>query len=263
MSSNEFNKVWSCLSMKDKKIKLMGYYLDALTLDETVNAIEYCIDSKIKCQHGVLNAGKVVLAEKDHELKRILNECDILSADGMSIVWISKLFKMPLPERVTGIDLMERLIELSSKKAYRVYFFGAREEVVKKTVEAYKNMYPELIVAGYKNGYFSEDNNSDIVQEINRVKPDILFLGFSSPKKEYWINNNKDKLSLPFYMGVGGSFDIIAGYKKRAPVWMQKCGLEWLFRFIQEPGRMWKRYIIGNIKFLFIVLKYKICKKKW
>lgn len=249
--------------MRDKRIKLMGYYLDALTVDETVAVIEGCIDNKIKCQHGVLNAAKVVLAEKDGKLKRILNECEIVSADGQSIVWASKFLGEKIPERVAGIDLMERLLKLSDKKAYRVYFFGAREEVVRKVVEICRREYPNLVVAGFRSGYFCEEHNSDIVMNIKNAEPDILFVGFSSPKKEYWLKKNKGELNVPFCMGVGGSFDVIAGFKKRAPLWMQKWGLEWSYRFIQEPGRMWKRYLIGNIKFIYIVLKYTFAYKNW
>lgn len=249
--------------MSDKRVKIMSYYLDALTMDETVAVIEHCIDSKIKCQHAVLNAGKVVMAEKDEKLKRILNECEIVNADGQSIVWASKLLKKPLPERVAGIDLMERLLKLSDKKGYRVYFFGAREEVVRKVAQICRIKYPNLIVAGFKNGYFSEEDNFNIVEDIKSAEPDILFVGFSSPKKEYWLKANMDELHIPFCMGVGGSFDVIAGLTKRAPLWMQKWGLEWFCRFIQEPLRMWKRYFVGNIKFITIVLKYKFSNKNW
>lgn len=243
--------------MKNKKVMIMGYSLDALTMDETIAEIENCIKSRTKCQHAVLNAAKVVIAEKDETLKSILNECEIVNADGQSIVWASKFLKKPLPERVAGIDLMERLLEISNIKGYRVYFFGATEEVVTKTVEEFRKKYPGLIVAGYRNGYFAQEVNSQILEQMRAAKPDILFVGFSSPMKEYWLKENMAKLDIPVCMGVGGSFDVAAGLRKRAPIWMQRRGLEWLYRFIQEPERMWRRYLVGNMKFVFLVIKYK------
>ena len=142
------------------------------------------------------------------------------------------------------------------KKGYKPYF-GAKQEVVEKVVDILLK-YPALKVAGYRNGYFAEEESENIAREINKSGADILFVGFSSPKKEKWINKYMPIMKVSFAMGVGGSFDVVAGVTKRAPKWMQKVGLEWFYRFIQEPRRMWKRYIIGNFKFCCLVLKYAL-----
>ncbi|MFB6732274.1 WecB/TagA/CpsF family glycosyltransferase [Bacillus mobilis] len=243
-----------------KTINIFDCPVASLTLQDTLKEIDKTIQEKTPTQHVVINAGKVVLMEEDSKLKKIVQSCKIINADGQSIVWAANLLGRPLPERVAGIDLMEELISLASKKGYSVYFFGAKNEVVKKVVEFYKRMHPNLKVAGYRDGYFNGDENQQIVEGIRKSKADILLVAFSSPKKEYWLAENLDELGVPFSMGVGGSFDVIAGITKRAPLWMQKSGLEWFYRLIQEPGRMWKRYLVGNTKFIITVLKEKYRK---
>lgn len=240
-----------------KKVNIFGCDVAALNMQETVNEIEKRIVGKIKTQHVVINAGKVVLMDKDEKLKNIIKNCPIINADGQSIVWASKILKKPVPERVAGIDLMEELIKLSEKKGYRVYFFGAKEEVVTKVVNTYKDKYKDLQVAGYRNGYFTEADMPEIVEDMKNSNADILLVAFSSPNKEYWLEENMDKINIPFCMGVGGSFDVVAGKTVRAPKWMQKSGLEWFYRFLQEPKRMWKRYLVGNGKFIAITMREK------
>ena len=219
--------------------------------------IENIIKNRILTQHVVINAGKVVLMNEDSKLKKIVLECPIINADGQSIVWASKFLGNPLPERVAGIDLMKELIKLSDQKGYGVYFFGAKEEVVKSVVTHYENLYPNLRICGYRNGYFSKEDIPKIVNDMKNSKADILFVAFSSPDKEYWLSENINNINIPFCMGVGGSFDVIAGKTTRAPKWMQDIGLEWFYRFIQEPKRMWKRYLVGNSKFIWLMLKEK------
>lgn len=245
-----------------KTVNIFECNVAALTMQETIENIEKYIKQRKPIQHVVINAGKVVLMEKDKELKRVIQKCPLINADGQSIVWASKFLNKPLPERVAGIDLMENMVRISNEKGYRIYFFGAKEDVVKKVIAIYKEKYPNLQVAGYRNGYFKEEDNDDIVEDMKKSKADILFVAFSSPKKEFWLAKNMNKISIPFCMGVGGSFDVVAGVTKRAPVWMQKSGLEWFYRFIQEPKRMWKRYLVGNSKFIKIVIKEKFNKKK-
>lgn len=240
------------------KVKLFDCEVAAINMNETVSEVERIIKARQLTQHVVINASKVVLMNKDKNLKNIIQECPIINADGQSIVWASKFLGKPLPERVAGIDLMEELIKLSSKKGYSIYFFGAKEEVVLKVIDIYKNKYPGLKIAGYRNGYFNENDNNKIVEDMKKSNADILFVAFSSPKKEYWLSENIDKINIPFCMGVGGSFDVVAGVTKRAPIWMQKLGLEWFYRFLQEPKRMWKRYLVGNSKFIALTIKEKL-----
>lgn len=237
----------------EKRVKFLNTYVDALTMEETIKRIQTYIDNKACVQHVVINAGKVNLMQNDKELTRIINECPIINADGQSIVWASKFLGNPLPERVTGIDIFIELIRLCAERGYRPYFFGATEEVVTEVVRRFKEQYSELEIAGYRNGYFKDEESKSIAEEIRKSCADILFVAFSSPKKEYWINKYMDIMQIPFAMGVGGSFDVVACKTKRAPKWMQRMGLEWFYRFIQEPKRMFKRYIYGNIKFVRLV----------
>lgn len=241
-----------------KRINLFGLPIDVLTMKETLSIIADAIDNKKPIHHVVVNAAKMVNAQKDPELRESIIHCDIINADGQAVVWASKILKQPLPERVAGIDLMEELVKLSAKKKYTIYFLGAKENVVKTVVDKYSETYGNQIIAGYRNGYFSKEEEIEIAQEISDKKPDILFVAITSPKKEIFLNTYKDLIKVPFIMGVGGSFDVVSGLVKRAPKWMQKSGLEWLYRVYQEPKRMWKRYLITNSKFISLLVKEKI-----
>lgn len=240
-----------------KRVKFLNTYVDALTMEETLEKIKGYIDNRDCIQHVVINAGKVNLMQENEELTKIINKCPLINADGQSIVWGSKILGNPLPERVAGIDIFTELVKISAEKGYRPYFFGAKEEVVTEVVRKFKEEYPNLDVAGYRNGYFSQEESKSIAEDINKSGADILFVAFSSPMKEFWIREHMEIMQVPFAMGVGGSFDVVAGKTKRAPKWMQNSGLEWFYRFIQEPKRMFNRYIIGNLKFVKLILDNK------
>lgn len=240
-----------------KRVKFLNTFVDALTMEETLERIQEYIENKDCVQHVVINAGKVNLMQENEELTKIINECPLINADGQSIVWGSKFLGNPLPERVAGIDIFTELVKVSSEKGYRPYFFGAKQEVVEEVVKTFKEKYPTLNVAGFRNGYFKEEESKNIAEEIRNSDADILFVAFSSPMKEFWIREHMDIMRVPVAMGVGGSFDVIAGKTTRAPKWMQRCGLEWFHRFIQEPKRMFRRYIIGNLKFVRLLLTNK------
>jgi N-acetylglucosaminyldiphosphoundecaprenol N-acetyl-beta-D-mannosaminyltransferase len=207
--------------------------------------------------HVVINAAKVVNAQKDEALRESIVSCDIINADGQAIVWASRFLGKPLPERVAGIDIMANLVKLAAEKKYRIFFLGAKEDVVKQVVEVYTKMYGKDIIAGYRNGYFTKEEEQDVAKQIADSGASILFVAMSSPKKEIFLNTYKNLIQTPFIMGVGGSFDVVSGLVKRAPVWMQKWGLEWFYRVIQEPRRMWKRYLFGNSEFIYLVVKEK------
>lgn len=244
--------------MKNKKrYKIFNAYVDALSFDETIQEVERIIAEGKPAQHVVINASKMNLMQQDEKLTEIVNSCPLINADGASIIWAAKKLGIPIKERVTGIDLFTKLIEISNEKGYRIFLFGAKEEVVTKVKAIFEEKYPKIQISGYRNGYFTENDESDIVKQIADSNADIMFVAFSSPKKEYWINKYLNQLNIPFVMGVGGSFDVVAGVTDRAPEWMQKRGLEWFYRFIQEPRRMWRRYIIGNAKFVILTYKTK------
>lgn len=239
------------------RITIADIPVDVVTMNQTVQMIDTAIEEKKPIHHVVINAAKVVNAQKDKMLFNSIVNCDIINADGQSIVWASKFLNKPLPERVSGIDLMDNLLMLAAKKKYKVYFLGAKEEIVKKVVDVYTQQYSKYIIAGYRNGYFKQEDEEAIAKEIAASNADILFVAITSPKKEIFLNKYKDIIHTPFIMGVGGSFDVVAGFVKRAPLWMQKAGMEWFYRVIQEPGRMWKRYLVGNSKFIYLIFREK------
>lgn len=245
-----------------KRYKILNTYVNALTMQETLQEVEQIVEKGVSVQHVVINALKVNLMEADPHLRRIVNQSPLINADGASILWAAKLFHIPLMERVTGIDLFINLLRRAEEKGYKIYLFGAKEDVVKKVYTVLRKQYPKLKIVGYRNGYFSEAEEKQIVEEIADSGADMLFVAFSSPKKEYWINKYLERLHVPFVMGVGGSFDVLGGVTKRAPLWMQRCGLEWFYRLIQEPRRMWKRYVIGNAKFIYLTFKIKWKEKR-
>jgi N-acetylglucosaminyldiphosphoundecaprenol N-acetyl-beta-D-mannosaminyltransferase len=231
-------------------------------MQQTIDLIDNSIQQKKSIHHVVINAVKVVNAQKDMKLKESIINCDIINADGQGIIWASRILNKPLPERVAGIDLMENLVALAAKKKYRIFFLGAKEKIVSKVVKMYSEKYGTDIIAGYCNCYFDDGKEKEIAKQIADSKADILFVAMSSPKKEIFLNTYKNIIQTPFIMGVGGSFDVVAGVVKRAPKWMQEYALEWFYRTLQEPRRMWKRYLVGNSSFIFLVIKEKITQLK-
>jgi N-acetylglucosaminyldiphosphoundecaprenol N-acetyl-beta-D-mannosaminyltransferase len=241
------------------KIKIFNTAIDNYTIGETLQIIDEVIQTKKQLHHVVVNAGKIVAMQTDLQLRQSVNESDLINADGQAVVWASKFLGKPLKERVAGIDLMENIVKLAHQKQYKIFFFGAKEDVVKSVIDKYANQYSNSIIAGYRNGYFEEGEEQNIAKEIADSRANILFVAISSPTKENFLYNNKSFLkNVNFIMGVGGSFDVVSGKVKRAPLWMQKSGLEWFYRFLQEPKRMWKRYLIGNSKFIALVIKERL-----
>lgn len=239
------------------RINICNIPVDSLTMKETIQLIDKAISENKSIHHVVINAAKVVNAQKDEALKESIVSCDIINADGQAIVWAARFLNTPLPERVAGIDLMENLVKLAAEKKHRIFFLGAKEEVVKEVVNVYAKLYNKDIIAGFRNGYFTKEEEETVAKQIAASGASILFVAMSSPKKEIFLNTYKYLIQTLFIMGVGGSFDVVSGLVKRAPLWMQKSGLEWFYRVIQEPGRMWKRYLFGNSQFLYLVIKEK------
>lgn len=239
------------------RIVLLNTNIDVLTIEETVKQIESYIVNQMPLHIMGVNADKINLLNIDDRLKKIVNSCGIINADGASVVLASKFLGKPLPERVAGIDLMIDLIKLAENKGYSIYLLGAKEEVVQKTADVLKQKYPKLNIAGIRNGYFSDTEWSNIAEAIRGSHAQIAFIGITSPLKEYLVEYLQDQGLKCVFMGVGGSFDVISGTIPRAPLWMQNYNIEWLFRVLQEPRRLFKRYFIGNWKFIISVCKEK------
>jgi N-acetylglucosaminyldiphosphoundecaprenol N-acetyl-beta-D-mannosaminyltransferase len=239
-----------------ERITLMGCQVDNLSMEETLGRIEQFIQSGRPHQHVVVNVDKLVKASRDPQLRQIINDCALINADGMPVVWASRLLGKPLKERVAGVDLFEALMRRAGEKGWRVFLLGAREEVVSKVADTYQRKYPRLVLAGYRNGYWKgEAEEAEVARQIRDSRADLLFVAISSPKKEQFLGRYQAEMKIPFAMGVGGTFDVAIGRVKRAPVWMQKSGLEWFYRFLQEPRRMFRRYFIEDMAFIWLFIK--------
>lgn len=244
-----------------KSIKILNTKIHNLSLPETVEIVEKAIATNNQILHTVVNAGKIVAMQDNPELHQSVNEADIVNADGQAVVWASEILDQPLKERVAGIDLFETLLHQAAKKQYKVYLLGAEAEILAKLTGEIQENFGKDLIAGSHHGFFTDGQEGAIVDEIAQSKADMLFVAMSSPRKENFLYRNREALkNIPFIMGVGGSFDVMAGKTKRAPKWMQNAGLEWFFRFQQEPKRMWKRYLVGNSKFISLVFKEKFSK---
>lgn len=237
------------------RIEMMGCLIDDLSMEETLEAVDGFIRSGRPHQHVVVNVDKIVKASHDPNLRDTINRCSLINADGMPVVWASRMLGKGLKERVAGIDLFESLMQRAAVRGWRVFLLGAREEVVVGVRDLYQRRYPGLQIVGYRNGYWSADQEGEVVAQIKSASADLLFVAISSPKKELFLGEYQASMNVPFAMGVGGSFDVAVGKVKRAPVWMQKAGLEWFFRFLQEPRRMFKRYFIDDVEFLRLLVK--------
>ena len=238
------------------RTNILGCPVDQMTLDQCVAYFKDVIESNRHCHIVVVNAAKVVKAQRDQELKEVIQNADLVGADGVPIVWASRLLGRPLPGRVNGTDLMHKLFDASAEKGWRLYLLGAKADVIQNVVENLRREQPNINIVGYRHGYFdTPEDELAAVKEINVVKPDVLMLGFGTPMKEKWVKRHKHQITAPIIHGVGGSFDIVGGVTKRAPRWMQESGLEWLFRLFQEPGRMWRRYLSTNTEFVWLVLR--------
>lgn len=246
----------------NRRITILNTTIDVLNVRDTIRLVEKYIKQKEPLHLMGVNADKINELNENERLKQIVNSCGIINADGASVIKASKYLGMPLPERVAGIDLMQSLVRLSEKRGYSVYLLGAKQEVVEKTAEVLKKKHPNLNLVGIHNGYFKEPEWPEISKILKSVHPDFVFVGITSPMKEYLIEYLQDDGNDSVFMGVGGSFDVISGAIPRAPKWMQKMGLEWLFRVIQEPKRLFKRYFVGNWVFINAIRKEKRKRKR-
>jgi N-acetylglucosaminyldiphosphoundecaprenol N-acetyl-beta-D-mannosaminyltransferase len=239
----------------NRRQRLFGLEFDAVTSAQVVERAEAALTTRDPLLIGVANAAKIVNLRKDPLLRDSLLEADLLVADGQSVVWASRLVRRPLPERVAGIDLFEQLLALADEHGYAVYLLGAKPDVLATLVEQIRSRFPHLRIAGARDGYFTPDEAAAVADDIAASGADMLFLGMVSPKKETFLATYGDRLNVPVLHGVGGSFDVLAGVTRRAPRSWQRLGLEWAYRLVQEPRRLWRRYLVTNTEFLGLTLR--------
>lgn len=228
--------------------------MDALSMDETVEMAAGAMRSGATVTHVAINVAKLVRMRTDPTLRMDVTGADIIGVDGMGLVWGARLHGIRIPERVAGIDLMWNLIGECERHGYKPFFLGAKEEVVRAAAQGAIRAFPKLEIAGVRNGYFSSEDEQEIVAHINDSGADCLFVGLPTPMKERFLSKHRSSLKTPFVMGVGGSFDVIGGKVSRAPRWMQQASLEWLYRIMQEPRRLVWRYASTNARFLLLLL---------
>jgi N-acetylglucosaminyldiphosphoundecaprenol N-acetyl-beta-D-mannosaminyltransferase len=242
-----------------ERINLLGVPVDNMTMIETLDAVKHAIDNNKHIHHTVVNAGKIVLMSKNEELYKSVTSADIINVDGAGVVLASRFLNNPLKERVAGIDLMTSIIKMAAEHQLKIYLLGATDEVLKKMTDKLDATYGPGLIAGSRNGYFSDKEEKAVAEQIAASGAQILFVAMPSPKKENFLFRYESILQkVNFTMGVGGSFDVVAGKVQRAPVWMQKNSLEWAYRVYQEPKRMFMRYLKGNLQFIGLVMKFKM-----
>jgi N-acetylglucosaminyldiphosphoundecaprenol N-acetyl-beta-D-mannosaminyltransferase len=239
--------------MPERRFELMGVPIDAVSMDEAVEWVDDLIRSGGTGQHAALNAGKLIRLEKDPELRKAISGCELVTADGQPVVWAARILGHRLPERVAGIDLMEALLVRAEACGHRVYLLGARPEALAAAELEIQRRHPAALIVGRHHGYFTGPEEFAVVDDIRTAKPDILFIALETPQKELFLARHRERFLVPFAMGVGGSFDVLAGFRSRAPVWARRAGLEWAFRLAQEPRRLWRRYFFGNLAFIALV----------
>jgi N-acetylglucosaminyldiphosphoundecaprenol N-acetyl-beta-D-mannosaminyltransferase len=236
------------------RTQLFELPVDILTREQTVARILSAIERKQRCQHVALNVAKLVNARSDKALAEDLRAADIVGIDGMGIVYALRILGHTNIERVAGIDLFEEMIAQCARRGLRPYFLGARADVLARTIETLGKRHPGLRIAGSHHGYFPESDEDEICGHIRDSGADCLFIAMPTPRKEHFMRRHRDSLGVPFLMGVGGSFDVVAEKVARAPRLFQDSGLEWLYRLLQEPRRMAGRYLRTNTIFAMLML---------
>ncbi|MFH0735931.1 MAG: WecB/TagA/CpsF family glycosyltransferase [bacterium] len=238
--------------------KFFDYKIYSGTISEIINEIVTIISNNKKAIINPINAFIFTLGLKNPELKTSLLNSDFIPADGQSIIWALKFLHKTKQKRLAGIDLMYLLFEIAYKNNYKIFLLGSTDNTLIKISNSLPTKYKNLVV-GMENGFFDEEQQNNIIEKINLLNPQILFLGLNSPKKEILAYKFKPILNCNIILSVGGSFEILAGNKNRAPKIFQKLGFEWFYRLIQEPRRLFKRYLFSNLKFIYVIIleKYK------
>lgn len=240
-----------------KPVKILGVPVHPLTMNESVAVLEEKLQKKEQAFVVTANAEIIMMCQQDKEYNNIVSEqADLVLPDGAGAVWAGRYLGNEVPERVAGFDLYNQLLKLSADKGYKAYFFGGAPGVAEAAKNKAEELYPGVQIVGCRNGYFNETEEEAIIKEINDATPDMLFVALGAPKQEKWLVKYRNQLKPRVLMGIGGSFDVLAGKMERAPKWMQEASLEWAFRLYKQPSRFMRMLALPKF-----VLKVIFCKK--
>jgi N-acetylglucosaminyldiphosphoundecaprenol N-acetyl-beta-D-mannosaminyltransferase len=248
-----------------QRIDLGGVLIDRVNTGTAIDRVRDFLHSGKTNQIVTVNLDFVAIARRDAEFRDTINGADLAVADGMPLVWVSRLADDPLPQRLTGVDLVDECCELAVKTETSIFLLGAAPGVADVAADRLRDRFPGLRIVGVYAppfGPLTDDENERILQTINAARPDFLFVALGAPQQDTWIRANRDRLDVPVCMGVGCVLDLLAGVVSRAPSWMQQSGLEWLFRLLQEPARLWRRYIIDDIPVLAWLVRRSFARSR-
>jgi N-acetylglucosaminyldiphosphoundecaprenol N-acetyl-beta-D-mannosaminyltransferase len=237
-----------------QRLDLLGVRVSEVTVPSAVGIIDGWIRSRRKTYICVAPASTLVDCQKNDDYRNIVNRADMVTPDGMPVVWLGKARGSRVIERTYGPDLMLALVQAGQAKNYRHFFYGGHPQTLDLLEKELKKKFPEVNIVGkYSPAFtsYAQQESREVVDQINNAKADILWIGLGSPKQDFWTGLHRPLLEVPVMIAVGAAFDFISGEKPQAPLWMQKSGLEWVFRLLSEPRRLWRRYLIGNAEFLY------------
>ncbi|MBS3885844.1 MAG: WecB/TagA/CpsF family glycosyltransferase [Dethiobacter sp.] len=238
------------------KHEIFGIPVNALTYQDAVDWVAERVAAGKSSWILAINPEKIMKALADEKLRRLLLQADLFIPDGIGILWAGKVLGKPFPQRVTGVDILVLLVKEAATRGWKIFLLGAPPGISQEVARGWELKYPGLQVVGHHHGYFKEEEEAQVVSKISAAAPDLLFVAMGSPRQEQFIVNNRAVLGAPVCMGVGGSFDVLSGRKKRAPVWMQRIGLEWSYRLLLEPRRILRMSALP--KFVILVIRRKL-----
>jgi N-acetylglucosaminyldiphosphoundecaprenol N-acetyl-beta-D-mannosaminyltransferase len=230
--------------------RILDLYVHRVTLDAVCEQLDAFIRSRRPHQVATVNMDFLHLGRTDTAFREAVNGADLVVPDGMPVIWASRLLGVPLMERVTGVDILERGAALAADRGYSIFLLGAAPGVAEQAAAELVRRHPTLRIAGTYAppiGPFSDEEQTRMIAAVRAARPDMLFVAFGAPRQDVWIHQHLEDLDVPLCVGVGGAFNFIAGNVKRAPIWMRRTGLEWVHRLIQEPGRLWRRYLLQDL----------------
>lgn len=244
------------------KVNILGIPIDNLSLSATMDRFVELVSQRRPCLVVTPNVDHLVNLQSDHEFREVYRQAALVLPDGMPLLWAARFLGTPIREKLSGSDVFHELCRLSAERGFRVFFMGGREGAAAAAAERMKQEHPKLQIVGLYSPPFGFERDPAETKRIDAMlteaRPDVLLVGLGSPKQEKWAARNSTRLGIPLTMGIGISFEYTAGMVRRAPVWMQRAGLEWLFRLVMEPGRLWRRYLVNDPKFFWLILKQRL-----